>query len=160
MKLIKVTTDLQISVHEFPQGTYWEQNRKLKELIGGGCSSYESVKPRRLYTELHHVPYATRIPGECVSMLADEEGWLKDRPVANLAASYLYESDIHGCPIVGNVLFIGEKDTGGEVDFCGLEESVLQTLYGQLEGLVQAIKGPGETPCVEIEGPVQKGRKI
>ena len=48
------------------------------------------------------------MPGECVSMLIDEEGRLKPNR-ANLIGSYLYEYDKHGCPILGNILFIGER---------------------------------------------------
>lgn len=34
MNLIKISTDLELSVHEFPTGTHEEQNNKLRELIG------------------------------------------------------------------------------------------------------------------------------
>lgn len=33
MKLIKITTDNEISVHEFPEGNYSEQNEALADLI-------------------------------------------------------------------------------------------------------------------------------
>ena len=35
-KIIKVSTDLEVTVHDFPQGTIREQNRQLCELIGNG----------------------------------------------------------------------------------------------------------------------------
>ena len=59
MNLIKVSTDMQLSIHEFPDGSYEEQNRLLCNLIGNGCSTYEKVKPGRLYSELqieHYLP--------------------------------------------------------------------------------------------------------
>ena len=51
MNLIKISTDLELSVHEFPTGTHEEQNNKLRELIGNDCRLYEHVMPKRLYTE-------------------------------------------------------------------------------------------------------------
>lgn len=46
-KIIKVSTDLEVTVHDFPQGTIREQNRQLCELIGNGCEMIEHVMPRR-----------------------------------------------------------------------------------------------------------------
>ena len=42
-KIIKVSTDLEVTVHDFPQGTIREQNRQLCELIGNGCEMIEHV---------------------------------------------------------------------------------------------------------------------
>lgn len=52
MKIIKVSTELEMSVHEFPEGTMREQNKALYDLIGNGCDIVEHVMPKRLYTEL------------------------------------------------------------------------------------------------------------
>ena len=52
MKIIKVSTELEMSVHEFPSGTIREHNKALCELIGNGCDLVEHVMPKRLYTEL------------------------------------------------------------------------------------------------------------
>ena len=52
MKIIKVSTELEMSVHEFPSGTIREHNKALCELIGNGCNLVEHVMPKRLYTEL------------------------------------------------------------------------------------------------------------
>ena len=57
MNLIKISTDLELSVHEFPTGTHEEQNNKLRELIGNDCRLYEHVMPKRLYTELHQMDH-------------------------------------------------------------------------------------------------------
>lgn len=40
-------------------------------------------------------------------MLVDEEGLLKPNKL-NRIGSYLYKTDEHGCPIAGNILFVGE----------------------------------------------------
>ena len=60
MKLIKISMNLELSVHEFPVGTHEEQNQFLRELIGNDCRIYEHVMPDRLYTELHMFVQNTR----------------------------------------------------------------------------------------------------
>ena len=109
MKLIKISTELEMTVHDFPTGNHRKQNKVLRELIGNGCNLYEHVMPRRLYTELHQRNHPTKIPGQCVSMLIDEEGRLKEDMKPNLIGSYLYETEKHGNPIMGNILFVGEE---------------------------------------------------
>lgn len=42
-------------------------------------------------------------------VLVDEEGLLKDRPVLNFLASYLYGTHKHGQPIVGNAVIVAER---------------------------------------------------
>lgn len=143
MKIIKISTDLELSVHEFPSGTHEEQNRFLRELIGNGCDIYEHVMPVRLYTELHIFDRPSKIPGQCVSMLIDEESRLKEN-VTNLIGSYLYETDKHGCPIMGNILFVGEEWGGDGIDFCGIEDSVFKQLGLQLNNLISTMKATKE----------------
>ena len=45
MKLIKISPDLELTVHEFPSGGYAEENRFLRELIGNHCDIYEHIMP-------------------------------------------------------------------------------------------------------------------
>ena len=139
MKIIKVSTELEMSVHEFPSGTIREQNKALCELIGNGCDLVEHVMPKRLYTELKMPSSPVKEPGKCVSMLIDEEGRLKPNR-ANLIGSYLYEYDKHGCPILGNILFIGEKMGNSGVDFCGISEENFDRLKKGLVNMFPAIK--------------------
>lgn len=143
MKLIKISTDLELSVHEFPDGTHEEQNQFLRELIGNKCSIYEHVMPDRLYTELHMFNHPSKIPGQCVSMLIDEEGRLKEN-VPNLIGSYLYRTEQHGCPIMGNILFVGEEWSGDGIDFCGIEDSVFELLELELNNLIFTMKATKE----------------
>lgn len=142
MKLIRVSTEMEISIHDFPEGGYSEQNNELKRLIGNGCNYYQIVYPRRLYTVLGHSNRATKYPGMAVSMLVDEEGLLKKPLVLNPLASYLYEMDKHGCPIAGNVLFVGEADIKGDIEFCGVNDTVLMRLQEQLESMANYFKTP------------------
>lgn len=59
-------------------------------------------------------------------MVCDDEGLLKDQPCLNIVGSYLYGTQNHGNPIVGNVLIMKEgnadiqwltKDEANEVMF-------------------------------------------
>lgn len=144
MKLIKISTELELSAHEFPCGSYTEQNKVLRELIGNGCEQYEHVMPNRLYAELHQRSRPTKIPGQCVSMLVDEEGLLKDNIEPNLIGSYLYETDKYGSPIMGNVLFVGEECCEDGIDFCGIEDSVFKVLELQLNNMIFTMKATKE----------------
>lgn len=143
MKIIKISTDLELTVHEFPGGTYTQQNNGIRELIGNYCHIYERIKPKRLYTELHMHRELTRIEGQCVCMLVDEEGLLKENE-PNLIGSYLYGTDRHKHYIMGNVLFTGEKLVNGGIDFCGIQEPVFKELEQQLNKMVLEMKAAKE----------------
>lgn len=86
-KTVKITTDNQISVVEIP----WNVE-KQGEMIGADCT--ETVKTQRMYDLFKGY----------VVMIVDESGQIKRR-ATNLAASYLYGADVHGCTIAGDVLF-------------------------------------------------------
>lgn len=106
MKIIKISTELEMTIHDFPEGTMRKQNKVLCELIGNGCDIVEHVMPKR----------------------------------ANLIGSYLYEYDKHGCPILGNILFIGEKMGNSGVDFCGISEENFDRLKKGLVNMFPVIK--------------------
>ena len=107
MKIIKVSTELEMSVHEFPEGTMREQNKVLYGLIGNGCDLVEHVMPKRLYTELKMPSSPVKEPG---------------------------------CPIVGNILFIGEKMGDDGVEFCGISEENFSLLETELKNMITAMK--------------------
>jgi len=132
MKLIKVSTALKVTVHEFPEGNYSEQNKALCELIGNGCDHIEHVMPKRLYTVLKQSRRVTKIPGQCVSMLVDEEFLFRKGLEPNMLGGYLYETDKHMNPILGNILFVGNVWKGDGIDFCGIEDTVFAELHKQL----------------------------
>lgn len=140
MKIIKVAVDLTITVHDFPEGTHEQVNRELRKLIGPECDLYEHVMPRRLYTMFGMSNRPTKIKGQCVSMLVDEEFLLREQPVPNYLASYLYETDVHGSPICGDVLFVGEEWGGEGIDFCGIDDGILEDLMAKLTNMVMAMK--------------------
>lgn len=139
MKLIRVSAGLEMSIYDFPAGTYSEQNEFLRELIGNNCEIYEHVMPKRLYTELNMQSQPSKAAGQCVGMLVDEEGLLKEN-VPNPIGSYLYGTDKHNQPIMGNILFVGKKWTSDGIDFCGIEESVFKELEMQLDKMIHRMK--------------------
>lgn len=143
MKIIKISTELELSVYDFPIGTHSEQNDYIKKLIGNDCKIYERVRPGRLYSELKMPLEVSNIPGKSVSMLVDEEGLLKPN-IANIIGSYLYETDKHNFPIMGNVIFVGEKFNRDGIDFCGIEEATFKDLKKELISLIQAVKATKE----------------
>lgn len=136
MKIIRISTENEITTHEFPEGNYGEQNRKLREMIGHRCELYEHVMPKRLYTELGGSNKVTNEEDSCVSMLVDEEGLYHDLKM-NFVGSCLYETDKHGYAIVGNILIIGHKWDGDGIGFCGISDKQFDLLYPQLERLVK-----------------------
>ena len=83
-----------------------------------GCQYVETVHPRYLQE-----PYI---------LMIDEEGRLKDKPMVNFIASYLYGTHEHRQPIVGNALVmkLGMTDEGpdimplDEAEACQVEESM------------------------------------
>ena len=97
---------------DYPEGTNMEQLHKFYELIGKECEIVEVVHPKRLYT-LTEEKYQ-------VLMLVDEEYLYHKTAQVNPIASYLYETDVHGHPINGNVLIIGTKEGLDGMEFCGM----------------------------------------
>lgn len=139
MKIIRVSTDNEVTVHDYPEGSFSQQNAVLNELIGNGCEIFESVSPKRLYEKLRFQCEPTMNEGESVSMLVDEEGLLKDEPIINPIGSYLYETDKHGCPIVGNILFVGEQISGDDILYCGLSDTNFTRLKDCLDKMVSGL---------------------
>lgn len=127
--IIKITPDNQVIIEKFPQGTIREQNTQLRSFIGNGSTLYKYVIPRKLYSLLdgHMNSHGT------VSMLMDEDGLFNDELDVNKVASWLYESDVYECPIMGNVLIVGEKHTADGYIFCDIPENIAESLKSKLE---------------------------
>ena len=130
-KLVRVSTDLQVTIHDYPEGSYQIQNKALRKLIGNDCDLYESVSPKSLYSKVK-IGKNMEKEGHRMVMLVDEEGLLKSLE-SNIIGSWLYETDKHGYPIAGNVLFVGTKYTGMGIDFCGISEDVAESLKKEFE---------------------------
>lgn len=139
MKIIKITTSNEIMALDYPEGNFTQQNHKFRELIGPKCFVYERVRPKRLYMELRGSAKPRREYGSAVSMLVDEEGCYNDLDF-NTVGSWLYESDKHEHPILGDVLIIGEYLSRGGVAFSGLSDEQFNLLYPQLAALTEKAK--------------------
>ena len=55
----------------------------------------------------------------------------------NVVGSYLYETDKHGYPIVGNILIVGEMWGTEGIDFCGIAENQFSVLFPRLKELTE-----------------------
>ena len=130
-KLVRVSTDLQVTIHDYPEGSCQIQNKALRKLIGKDCDLYESVSPKRLYSRVK-IGKKMEKEGHRMVMLVDEEGLLKSLE-SNILGSWLYETDKHGYPIAGNILFVGTKYTGMGIDFCGISEDAAESLKKEFE---------------------------
>ena len=140
MKMIRITVDNEISVHEFPEGTFSEQNAEIRKQIGPECEIYEHVMPKRLYSEFGGSNKISNIPGQCVAMLVDEEGFHHKLDM-NVVGSWLYQSDRHGSPILGNILIVGEVWNGNGISFCGMSEETLPLWYPVWEVISRKARG-------------------
>ena len=88
-KAIVIKTDGSINIVDVPEDAGWEWMRSQIN-----CEWIEFTHPRRL--------------AEGYTMIVDEEGLLKDWEL-NVHGSWLYQTDIHGQPIAGDVLIMKEE---------------------------------------------------
>lgn len=133
-KMILITYNDEVKELEYPTGnSEWS---KLTEYIGNDCSLLEHVQPRRLYTRIGASLEIKGVAGSKVSMLVDEEfSYHCDDDKINKIASWLYESDRHGYPILGNVLIVGEKYEGLAISFCAMSDEQFAIVYPKLKEL-------------------------
>lgn len=127
-KIIKVTANLKVTSHDFPEGDLGQINHKFHSLIGCGCSGYEVLYPTKLFDVM-----GINAP---ILMLVDEDGKNVNKPV-NLLASYLYDSFEHGDMVVGDVIFIGVDSE----DFCGIDGPQFTDMYQKLKAFCIGAKG-------------------
>ena len=138
--LVKVDTEFNVTRHEMPEElvNYTEKSELYNSLIGNGCDTVERVAPRRLYEEFgYDLLYNMTVNQDnVVVMLVDENFGAKSALELNVIGSFLYETDIHGSPILGNVIFIGEHYTEDGIEFIGLSDDTSNKLMKQLNELV------------------------
>lgn len=119
MKGLIVTTGNEMRLVDYDPPNY----DVIREAVGGW---YEHVLPRRLPQ-----PYC---------MMVNEEGLLQNLPI-NTLGSYLYQTYVHGSPIVGNIIILKEGYYQGERDVVGLTEEEARRLAdrfsAQTNGLVR-----------------------
>ena len=107
MKGIVITTKNEMRVQEFSEPAH----RSIGDAVGG---YFEVVRPVRLKR-----PYC---------MIANEEGVLLNLPM-NVFGSFLYGTDYHGNPILGDIVLLKEGiNSDGEPDILGLNEQDIKYL--------------------------------
>lgn len=111
MKGLIITTSGIIRTKDFTAPAY----KSVGEAVGGYI---EIVRPKRL-----NPPYC---------MVVNEEGLLLDLPL-NLYGSYLYCTELHGNPIVGDIVILKEGWIHGERDFDGLSDEECRAFAEQIE---------------------------
>lgn len=126
MKIIKITTENEITTLEFPEGDITSVNKRLYEMIGPKCELMEHVMPSRLYKILGASNRPKKEKGSCTSILMDEEAYYHDLEV-NVVGSWLYESDLHGNPILET--FWSLENTGVEMELNSAECQMNNTTY-------------------------------
>ena len=67
-----------------------------------------------------------------------------DETKLNKIASWLYETDRHGYPILGNVLIIGEKYGNAGIEFCEMSEEQFDLVFPKLKELGKRFKDAGD----------------
>lgn len=118
MNGIVITSDNKISVQDFKAPLHVS----LGKVVGGYI---EVVNPRGL-----PAPYC---------MIVNEEGLLRGQPL-NAVGSYLYQTYLHGSPIVGDIVILKHGMTWRGHDIVGLGDSEISELCRQLYELVHAIE--------------------
>lgn len=140
MKGLIVTTENEMRLVDYAP----PYDEIIREAVGGW---YEHVLPRRLPR-----PYC---------MMVDEGGRLKDLPL-NPLGSYLYQTDIHGDPIVGDIILLKDDLYAGEPDVIGMTEEEAHILadrfIAETNGLIhwaeksaEVAQSQTETPELEAE---------
>ena len=139
--IIRLSSSGEVSIHEFPEGM--NVCKELARLIGEDCRMVERIRPERLYSVFKCQFEVDPVrPGVSISMLGDEEFLMKEKlPEVNLIASWLYGTDLHKNPILGNVLFVGERRTSnGDITFCGLDDFAGLSLLCNLNTISSKLK--------------------
>ena len=121
MKALKITSGCVITEIDVKEPLH----KTIGEELGG---YFETVRPRR-------VPFP-------LTMIVDEEGLLKGLP-HNPIGCYMYETDKHNQPIVGDIIIMREEMTNDGIVLIGLERSHIDDLLPLFKGLAETF---GKTP--------------
>lgn len=115
---VKLNTDGTVEIVDVP-----EQGKLLEWMYGQiGCDMVEHVYPRML--------------SEPYMLVIDEEGLLKENPIINFIASWYYQTQVHGQPIVGTVLIMKQDAIDGEMHDVGMSEDEANTFSEFCKGVL------------------------
>lgn len=117
MKAILITTNNEVTIDDF---TFEQMQKQFK-------SGYaEAVRPKRLNRKYF--------------MVVDDEGLLNGSPI-NQVGCYLYATDEHGSPIVGDIFLCANIGT----DFGSLSDNDAEDLKVFLENIIKDLSLKGAT---------------
>lgn len=123
MKGVVVTTDLDIRVEDFADPLY--------KTVGVAVDGYiEHVRPMRLK--------------EPFCMVVNDEGQLRGLS-RNLVGSFLYGTDLHGEPVVGNIVIMKYGYRNGEPDIVGLTDEEIERVQYSMSTLLKSLRPKGES---------------
>ena len=134
-KLIKINTNLEITIMDFPNADWLQQHKAFCSIIGNDCGLYQIIAPKNLY-EYFPVTNQATADQHAVVMLVDEEGLLKPNPQFNAFASWLYDTKAHGHPIAGNVLIVAEEFINDDYELAGLDEEEAKMLVSIMKKII------------------------
>jgi len=132
--VVRITADGKIERFEYQSGDYERVHSFLCALIGAKCDTLEMVKPIRLYSEWKCPELGRSQDG--VVMVVDEEGLYHDLEL-NKVGSYLYMTDVHGSPIVGDVLLMGVTSIDDGGDWCGISDDIAEYVEARARELLR-----------------------
>lgn len=137
--IIKITAKDEITIEhiDFNQNAY-KVNREIVKTIGNGCEYYENIPAYPLYklmgdNDISQYPHAKKNIG--ITILADEEGNLKENIINTLGsiifAEYLGNTDY----LVGDILLVGTVRKFDAFDFCELPDDLLNKTLDCIKAL-------------------------
>lgn len=127
-KMVLITTKNEVSVIDYPvekPGDYMEELRGFYKAIS--CDCIQEV----------HARYMPKFIDDCkgLVMVVDEEGIIAGKQI-NIVGSLFYGTQVHGNPIVGDMLIMGEEMTFDGPEFAGLEEERAEKIAETIKNLI------------------------
>ncbi len=105
------------------------------------CDTVTALYPKRLYSDWHNKAWPEdEDDTKSVCMLTDDNARWGSHPKCNLLASWLFETEIHQVPVMGPVLFVGQKLENGKRVFCGIDDYVGLALLSNAITATSAMK--------------------
>lgn len=117
MNGLKIYTDGRMEVHDIKESEFEYKFEALQKAIDCDCID---------------IVHASNLPSP-YCMVVDDESLLKEKPIINLVASYLYGADEHGQPICGDVIIMKDEFTDEGIETAGLDDMEVERLKSYLE---------------------------
>lgn len=115
MKAIYIPAEITLAIELVEIDESQAFNQRFKPYVGPGYVERVSISDHRSRTKF--VKDRTS-----VTMLVNDEGLIQRMPW-NKRAGTLYGTQLHGSPIAGGAVLLGEKRMNdGDIDFCDLPE--------------------------------------